>query len=257
MKTLAFHATKGGVGKSFLGLSIAYTLQKSGMRVLAIDADQQGSLTHVLLGNQSKTGLADLLVGAASINDCIIPTSANWGGVHLISGGADLIKAGKEISELPGRELLLANALHAVHGQYDYCLIDCPPSRDVITFNAIAAADLVYTPCTPTSLDTMGIALTSNLIGMMVQNLGLKVAMGGVILNRWGRDKLSKDIAKTLRQQMGLLVCQSIIPDTVKARESICERVPVVVHAPDAPIALAINSLTREVVAHGRLKECA
>lgn len=257
MKTLAFHATKGGVGKSFLSLSIAHGLQRAGLRVLAIDADQQGSLTHLFLGHQSKIGLANLLVGDVNADECILPTTATWGGVHLISGGADLVAAGKLITELPGRDLILVNALKAIHDRYDVVIIDCPPSRDVVTFNAIAAANRVYTPCTPTSLDTMGIVLTLDVVEKMVRNLGLNVTMGGIILNRWGRDKLAKDIAKSLIGQFGPLVCQSVIPDTVKARESLCERVPVGAHAPGSPIAIAIESLTKEVLNHGRLEKCA
>jgi len=257
MKTIAFHATKGGVGKSFLSLQVAHGLHRSGLRVLAIDADQQGSLTHLLLGHPSKIGLASLLVGDADIDSVIIPTSSAWGGVHLISGGEWLTGAVKEIATMPGRELLLKNALKAVHDRYDFVVIDCAPSRDDITHNAIAAADRVYTPCTPTSLDTMGIGLTSNIIGMLVRNLGLSVVMGGIILNRWGRDRLAKDIAKTLTAQFGALVCSSAIPDTVKARESLCERVPVCDHVPGSPVAIAIQSLIREVIAHGRLEKCA
>jgi len=257
MKTLAFHATKGGVGKSFLSLQVAHGLQRSGLRVLAIDADQQGSLTHLLLGHPSKIGLASLLVGDVDVDACIIPTTSAWGGVHLISGGEWLTGAVKDITTMPGRDLLLKNALKAVHDRYDFAVIDCAPSRDDITFNAIAAADRVYTPCTPTSLDTMGIGLTKTIIDKLVRNLGLGVTMGGIILNRWGRDKLARDIAKSLTAQFGSLVCQSSVPDTVKARESLCERVPISAHAPGTPVALAIESLTREVIAHGRLKECA
>lgn len=254
MKTLAFHATKGGVGKTALSLAVAHGLQRSGFRVLCVDADQQGSLTHLLLGHQSKTGLAGLIVGDVDIDACIVPTTPSWQGLHLIAGGAGLVLAGKTIADLPGRELLLANALKAVRDRYDYVIVDCPPSRDVITFNGIASADLVFTPCTPTSLDTIGIVLTLNVVEMMVKNLGLNVTMGGIILNRWGRDRLAKDIAKSLAEQFGSLVCRSVIPDTVKVRESLCERVPISAHAPGSPVALAIESLTREVLNHGRLK---
>jgi len=257
MKTLVLHSTKGGVGKSFLAQNLSYGLARLGKRVLAIDLDQQGNLTSSLLGKQVEENIASFFTGQKYLENLIQPALPQWGGLSVLPGGVQLVTAVKWLlvneAETPGQEILLAESLQAFRNDFDYCVIDCPPSRDKLVFSAFAAADRIYTPCTPSLYDSDGMVSTAKLAGIIASRLSRPCRLGGVILNRWGRDRLAKDIHKQLTTAFPSLVCRSVVPDSVRAREAITARIPLVSHQPALGTAIAesINNLTLEIMSHG------
>ena len=256
MQTLVFHSTKGGCGKSFLSQSVAYGLGRLGKKVLCLDLDQQGSLTSSLLGKQVQENLAHFFIGQKNLQELIQPALPQWGGLSVLPGGVELVKAVKWLllneEESPGQEMILSESLQAFKPLFDYCVIDCPPSRDKLVFSAFAAADRIYSPITPSLYDSEGLIATTKLVGVIASRLSRPVRLGGIIQNRWGRDKLAKDISKQLAAAFPALLCRSTIPDSVRAREAISGRIPLVTHQPamDAPISAAINNLVLEIMSH-------
>jgi len=253
MHTLCFHSTKGGTGKTFLTNSIAYGLGKLGKKVLVIDADQQGNLTGKLLGGLPAIGLASVLMQKNTVLESIQPANPIWGSnLSVLGGGGSLLGVINFLQEQPAREVVLRNALEPIRNDYDYCLIDCPPHRDVIVFNAITACDMVYIPVMPSKDDYSGINGTLQVIETIKAAFRFPIQCGGIIRNRWGKDKLAKDISKLLESSCGSLLLKSIVPETVKVRESITNDSPLVVHSPNSPVSIAITSLVLEIFNHGK-----
>lgn len=253
MKTLCIHSTKGGTGKTFTSQSLIYGLQRFGKKVLAIDLDQQSNLTNSLLGCQTPNNVALFFTGNQSIENLIRPALPQWGNVSIIPGGLELNPAIKAmiIEDVPGKELLLAEALKPISEAFDYCVIDCAPARDLLIFNAFGASNAVYIPVMPALYDHHGIIGTIDLVNLISSRLNIPVRVGGIICNRWGRDKLAKDIYKALQAKYPELLCKATIRDSVKAREAITARIPLVNHVPDMPIASDVNQLILEVFSHG------
>ena len=253
MKTIAIHSTKGGTGKSFTSQSLVYGLQRLGKRVLAIDLDQQANLSNSLLGCQTPNNIALFFTGKQALENLIKPVLSQWGKASIIAGGIELNPAIKTliVEDMPGKELLLAAALRPLNEAFDYCVIDCPPSRDVLVFNAFAASNAVYIPVQPALYDSHGIVGTFDLVNLIGSRLNMPVQVGGIVCNRWGRDKLAKDIYKDLQAKYSTLLCKSTVRDSVKVREAITNRVPLVCHVPDMPIAADVNQLILEVFSHG------
>ena len=253
MKTIAIHSTKGGTGKSFLSQSLIFGLQRFGKRVLAVDLDQQANLTNSLLGCQTQNNISLFFTGKESLENLVKPVLPQWGKASVIAGGIELNPAIKTliVEDMPGKELLLAEALKPLSEAFDYCVIDCPPARDVLVFNAFAASNAVYIPTMPALYDHHGIAGSIDLVNLIASRLNLPVQVGGIVCNRWGRDKLAKDIYKTLQAKYPSLLCKSTIRDSVKVREAITGRLPLVSHVPDMPISADIQSLITEVISHG------
>lgn len=255
MKTLCLHSTKGGTGKSFVSQNLAYGLQRLGKKVLCIDLDQQGSLTGSLLGKQEPNNIARFFILGEPLQNLVCQANPHWGNVAIIPGGVELATAAKHllVSDLPARELILDTALQEISSQYDFCLIDCPPSRDVLVFNAFAAATHVYIPVQPSLYDSQGLAGTAKLVSMISSMLHKPVQVGGIIQNRWGRDRLAKDIAKQLNGLFPSHICKSVIPDSVRAREAISAMIPLATHAPaiGSPIVESMNHLVLEIMSHG------
>jgi chromosome partitioning protein len=255
MKTIAVHSTKGGTGKSFTSQSLVFGLQRFGKRVLSIDLDQQANLTNSLLGCQTPNNISLFLTGKASLESLVRPVLPQWGKASIIAAGIELNAAIKTliVEDMPGKELLLNEALRPLSEAFDYCVIDCPPARDVIVFNAFAAADVVYVPVQPALYDSHGIIGTFDLVNLISSRLNMPVQVGGIVCNRWGRDKLSKDIYKDLQAKYPTLLCKATIRDSAKVREAITGRLPLVTHVPTMPIADDVNQLILEVF-HGSQK---
>jgi len=253
MKTIAIHSTKGGTGKSFLSQSLAFGLQRLGKKVLAIDLDQQSNLSNSLLGCQTSHNIALFFAGRESLENLIRPALSQWGNVSVIAGGLELNAAVKAllIEDVPGKEMMLATALKPIAEAFDYCVIDCAPARDVLIFNAFAASNAVYIPCQPALYDSHGIVGSIDLVSLVASRLNRPVQVGGIVCNRWGRDKLAKDIYQSLLAKYPTLLCKSTIRESVKAREAITGRLPLVNHVPDMPIAADVNQLILEVLSHG------
>ena len=255
MKTISVHSTKGGTGKSFLSQSLIFGLQRFGQRVLAIDLDQQANLTNSLLGCQTPSNISLFFTGKESLENLIKPVLPQWGKASVIAGGIELNATIKSlvVEDMPGKEFLLAEALKPLSEAFDYCVIDCPPARDILVFNAFAASNAVYIPVQPALYDSHGIVGSIGLVDLIASRLNMPVQVGGIVCNRWGRDKLAKDIYKSLLAMYPSLLCKATIRDSAKVREAITGRLPLVSHVPGMPIADDVSLLIQEVF-HGSQK---
>ena len=249
MTVLALTLQKGGVGKTSTTLTLGVELAKLGAKVLLVDLDPQSNLTQAMGYDPVKITSSVyevMLTPEHGIDHARITTRH---GVDLIP--ATLTLAGAEVvfSGRIGRELLLRTALAERRQDYDYVLIDTPPSLGVFTVNALAAADEVLGPLQAHVLALKAMPQLEETM-RLVRQLNPPLRLGGVVLTMVSpRTMLTQAIEDEARQQYGDLVFKSTIPLTIKMAEAPASGEPIGAYAPDSSAARAYRALAREVTA--------
>ena len=220
-RVMAVANQKGGVGKTTTAVNLGAGLAEIGFRVLVIDLDPQGNATTGLGidGRSFELSMYDVVMRDAKLEDAIEATSMK----NLFVAPATIDLAGAEIELVPtfSRELKLRRALESVIGDFDYILIDCPPSLGLITVNGLAAADEVLVPiqCEYYALEGLGQLLRN--VHLVQANLNEKLEVTTIVLTMYdGRTKLAEQVAEEVRTHFGSKVCRNVIPRTVRISEA-------------------------------------
>jgi chromosome partitioning protein len=247
-RILAIANQKGGVGKTTTAVNLGAALAELGYRVLVVDLDPQGNATTGLGVNPRnlETSVYDVIMHDSPLEDCIEPTSLR--NLFVVPATIDL--AGAEIELVPAfsRELKLKRALEAVHDDFDFCLIDCPPSLGLITVNGLAAATEVVVPiqCEYYALEGLGQLLRN--VSMVQGNLNPRLEVSAIILTMYdARTKLADQVANEVRSHFGAKVCRNIVPRTVRLSEAPSFGQPIIVFDPSSRGAIAYRELAKEV----------
>lgn len=241
---------KGGVGKTTTVVNLASYLARSGRRVLIVDLDPQGNATSgVGLGSREvDRSIYPVLVGDGSLQDLIATAAIE--GLSIIPSSRDLAGAEVELVPLTGRERRLARALAPVKGDFDYVLMDCPPSLGLLTVNALTAADSVLIPiqCEYYALEGLGQLLST--IDLVRAHLNPELAIKGVVLTMFdARTTLSSDVSTEVRRHMGDQVFETQIPRSVRLAEAPSYGRPISEYSPASRGALAYAALATELLA--------
>lgn len=249
-KTIAIVNQKGGVGKTTTCVNLAAALHGLGKRVLVCDFDPQGNATSGF--GVDKTALNpsiyEVLISGAPIQKAIVST--NW--CDIIGSNKSLAGATVELISMPDRENLLKNVLSQVDGQYDYIFIDCPPSLELLTLNALCAAQSILVPvqCEYYALEGLSDLLTT--VRIVKRSLNPRLSLMGVILTMYdGRTNLSMQVAEEVKRHFPGKVYASVIPRNVRLSEAPSHGKPVMAYDPwsrgtDAYKALAEEIISRE-----------
>jgi chromosome partitioning protein len=247
-RIMAIANQKGGVGKTTTAVNLGASLAELGYRVLVIDLDPQGNATTGLGINPRtlEASVYDVIMHDANLEDCIEPTSLR--NLFVVPATIDL--AGAEIELVPAfsRELKLRRALDDVAGEFDYTLIDCPPSLGLITVNGLAAATEVVVPiqCEYYALEGLGQLLRN--VNLVQSNLNPKLEVSAIILTMFdARTKLADQVAGEVRAHFGDKVCRNIVPRTVRLSEAPSFGQPIIVFDPSSRGAIAYRELAKEV----------
>ncbi|MPY95431.1 MAG: AAA family ATPase [Acidimicrobiia bacterium] len=239
---------KGGVGKTTTAVNLGACLAELGHRTLIVDLDPQGNATTGLGLNQWSvaTSMYDVLLRDVPLEDCVEPTSVR----NLFAAPANLDLAGAEIELVPAfsRELRLRRALEPVSGDYDYVLIDCPPSLGLLTVNGLAASSEVMVPiqCEYYALEGLGQLLRN--VELVKKNLNPTLEVTSLVLVMFdARTKLAEQVSNEVRSHFGDRVCRSVIPRTVRLSEAPSFGQPINVFDPSSRGAIAYRDLAREV----------
>jgi chromosome partitioning protein len=247
-RVLAIANQKGGVGKTTTAVNLGAALAELGYRVLVVDLDPQGNATTGLGINPRalETSVYDVIMHDTPLEDCIEPTSLR--NLFVVPATIDL--AGAEIELVPAfsRELKLRRALDNVADDFDYTLIDCPPSLGLITVNGLAAATEVIVPiqCEYYALEGLGQLLRN--VSLVQQNLNPKLEVSAIILTMFdARTKLAEQVAGEVRAHFGDKVCRNIVPRTVRLSEAPSFGQPIIVFDPSSRGAIAYRELAKEV----------
>jgi chromosome partitioning protein len=240
---------KGGVGKTTTVLSLASFLALRGQRVLLVDLDPQGNATSGMgLDRQAVSrSVYDALMGSGDIRALIEPTLVDR--VEIIPSSRDLAGIEVELVPLPGRERRLAAALGPACDQFDYVLLDCPPSLGLLTINALTAADSVLVPiqCEYYALEGLGQLMAT--IELVRQHLNTHLRVKGVLLTMFdGRTTLSADVSAEVRRHLGDRVFDAVIPRSVRLAEAPSYGQPISIYSPASRGAKAYGELAAEVL---------
>jgi len=247
-RLIAVANQKGGVGKTTTAVNLGACLADLGYRTLVIDLDPQGNLSTGLGVDVRalEVSMYDVLLNDVALRDCVRPT----GVANLTVAPANLDLAGAEIELVPAfsRELKLRAALESVRGDYDYVLIDCPPSLGLLTVNAFAAASEVLVPiqCEYYALEGLGQLLRN--VDLVQRNLNPALEVSTMVLVMYdARTKLADQVSAEVRKHFGDKVVRTVVPRTVRLSEAPSFGQPIISFDPSSRGAMAYRSLAKEV----------
>jgi chromosome partitioning protein len=250
---LAVVNQKGGVGKTTTSINLAAALANAGRRVLLVDLDPQGNATMGSgVDKRSITRTVyHVLVGLAEL--AAVRARAERGGYDLVPANRELAGAEVELVDLPARESRLKTALESVGAQYDFVLIDCPPSLSLLTVNALTAAQRVLIPmqCEYYALEGL-----SDLVGTIKRvraHLNSRLEIAGLLRTMYDpRNTLSLQVSQQLEQHFGDKVYRTLVPRNVRLAEAPSHGVPGVLWDATSKGALAYLGLAQEILAQGQ-----
>jgi chromosome partitioning protein len=247
-RVMAVANQKGGVGKTTTSVNLGAALAELGFRVLVIDLDPQGNATTGLGidARNFEISMYDVLMRDASLEDCVEPTSMK----NLFVAPATIALAGAEIELVPAfsRELKLKKSIESVIDDFDYVLIDCPPSLGLITVNALAAANEVLVPIQCEYYALEGLSQLMRNVHMVASNLNPTLDISTIVLTMYdARTKLADQVANEVRLHFGPKVCRNVIPRTVRLSEAPSFGQPITAFDPASRGAIAYRELAKEV----------
>ena len=247
-RVIAIANQKGGVGKTTTAVNLGAALAELGYRTLIIDLDPQGNATTGLGVNARNLehAIYDVLMHDLPLDESIEPTSVR----NLFVAPATIDLAGAEIELVPAfsRELRLRRAAADVGEDYDFTIIDCPPSLGLLTVNGLAAATEVVVPiqCEYDALEGLSQLLRN--VSLVQANLNPTLVVSAIILTMYdARTKLADQVAAEVRQHFGAKVCRNVVPRTVRLSEAPSFGQPIIVFDPASRGALAYRELAKEV----------
>ena len=247
-RVMAVANQKGGVGKTTTTVNLGAALADLGYRVLVIDLDPQGNATTGLGidARNFERSMYDVIMRDAPLEDCIEPTSVR----NLFVAPATIDLAGVEIELVPAfsRELRLRRAIEPIIDDFDFVLIDCPPSLGLITINGLAAASEVLVPiqCEYYALEGLGQLLRN--VHLVASNLNERLEIRTIVLTMYdARTRLAVDVATEVRRHFAGKVCRSVIPRTIRLSEAPSFGQPITVFDPTSRGAVAYRELAKEV----------
>lgn len=255
-RTIAVSNLKGGVGKTMTAASLGTGLARQGKRVLCLDADTQHSLT-ISLGIKEPEKLTVTL--SSMMTNIINDTDFDpLGGIVRHQDGVDLLPsnntlAGLEIAlaGLIGRETILRQYIDKVKEQYDYIIVDCAPSLDLMSINALAAADSVIIPLVPKFLDAKGLELLLKSIAQIKRQINPALTISGILLTMVDRRaNFTKEIISLIESSYGerIRIFSENIPQSIRASESTAQGISIFSYDPNGKVAAAYAALTEEVI---------
>jgi len=245
---LAVANQKGGVGKTTTSVNLAAGLAQSGRRVLLVDLDPQGNATMGSGVNKSKLErtVYHILLGLADASNMRMRVES---GYDLIPANRELAGAEVELVDLPNREGRLRAALERLVGEYDFILIDCPPSLSLLTVNAFAAADQVLIPMQCEYYALEGLSDLVGTIKRVRSNLNPRLEIAGLLRTMFDpRNTLAHQVSQQLEQHFGDKVYRTLVPRNVRLAEAPSYGAPAVVWDKASKGAQAYIALTEEIL---------
>ena len=255
-KIISFSNQKGGVGKTTTCVNMAAYLAQAGKKVLLVDLDPQGNATTGLGFSKGslKKSIYNVIIEDEAVKDNVLSTELE--GLFILPANIDLAGAEVDLVYKKNRDKVLRAALEAIKNQFDYILIDCPPSLGLLTINALSAADSVIIPIQSEYYALEGLSQLMNTISLVRQHLNKSLKVEGVVLTMYdGRSLISKQIAAEIKKFFSKKLYEIVIPRNIRLSEAPSHGKPIVLHDPKCMGARAYAALTEEFLKKAEGKE--
>ena len=251
-RTIAVANQKGGVGKSTTAINLSACLAEQGKKVLTIDMDPQGNTTSGLGvdKNQAENTVYELILDESELSDCIY--SSVMENLSVIPSNINLSGAEIELIGFENKEYLLKSKLDMIKDNYDYIIIDCPPSLNLLTINAMTAADSVIVPIQCEYYALEGLSQLIHTIDLIKERLNPKLEIEGVVFTMYdARTNLSLQVVENVKGYLHQNIYKTIIPRNVRLAEAPSHGLPINLYDSKSAGAEAYRELAQEVLHKG------
>lgn len=250
-RIIAIANQKGGVGKTTTSINLSAALAEKGKKVLVIDTDPQGNTTSGLGvdKNDLEDTIYELILGECSIHDCILKNVIN--NVSVLPANVNLAAAEIELIGVEKKEFILKGEVDYVKDQYDYIIIDCPPSLNALTINALTTADSVLVPIQCEYYALEGLSQLIHTVNLVKERLNPELDMEGVVFTMYdSRTNLSMQVVENVKNHLNQNVYNTVIPRNIRLAEAPSYGQPITVYDPKSAGAEAYMKLADEVIKH-------
>lgn len=258
-KVVAISNQKGGVGKTTTTINLSAALALKGMKVLVIDCDPQGNATSGLgiEKNETENTVYELIVDECEIDECIYETEID--NLNVIPSNVNLAGADIELIGNKEKDFILKNKIESIKDKYDYIFIDCPPSLNFLTVNAMTTADSVLVPIQCEYYALEGLSQLIYTIDLIKTRLNSKLSIDGIVFTMYdGRIKLAVQVVENVKNNLKHYIYRTMIPRNTRLAEAPSYGMPICQYEPKSTGAIAYNELAEEMLMKdGKIKRTA
>ena len=251
-RIIAIANQKGGVGKTTTAINLSASLASLGQKVLALDMDPQGNMTSGLSVNKDEVEntVYDLIIGNIGIEECICKEV--YENLDVLPSNVNLSAAEIELIGVDDKEYILRNAIDQVKDQYDFVIIDCPPSLSMLTINAMTTADSVLVPIQCEYYALEGLSQVLRTIGLVKKTMNPGLELEGVVFTMYdARTNLSLEVVENVKSNLNETIYKTIIPRNVRLAEAPSHGMPINLYDSKSTGAESYRLLAAEVISRG------
>lgn len=248
-RTIAIANQKGGVGKTTTSINLSAALAEKGKNVLVIDCDPQGNTTSGfgIEKNDLDNTIYELMLGECSVHDCIIKSEIN--NISIIPSNVNLAAAEIELIGVEKKEFILKREIDWIKEDYDYIIIDCPPSLSMLTVNAMTTANTVIVPIQCEYYALEGLSQLIHTVNLVKERLNPELDMEGVVFTMYdSRTNLSMQVVENVKKHLKQNVYKTVIPRNIRLAEAPSHGIPINKYDPKSAGAESYMALADEVI---------
>jgi chromosome partitioning protein len=250
-KTIAIANQKGGVGKTTTSINLSACLAEKGKKVLVIDTDPQGNTTSGfgIDKNNLENTIYDLILGECSISDCIIKNVIS--NISIVPSNVNLAAAEIELIGIDRKEYILKKEVDYIKEEYDFIIIDCPPSLNMLTINAMTTADSVLVPIQCEYYALEGLSQLIHTINLVKERLNPDLDMEGAVFTMYdSRTNLSMQVVENVKQNLSQKIYNTLIPRNIRLAEAPSHGMPINIYDAKSAGAEAYMQLAEEIISN-------